>query len=500
MSVQVTEHPIGDTGFSNWTFKLDEPVSPSDVELSDEQLDAACTLAKKYWRREQVQTLGGYAGTGKTTIIRHLSAWLPGAVVCAYTGKAASVLRRKGVDASTIHSVIYHPVQEGSRVTFKLADEMPPDVTGFIVDEASMVDEALHDDLRSFRLPIVFVGDHGQIEPISKNGEKPFNLMASPEHRLETIWRHAGDIPRFAEWLRHGKNARDFKPQTDAVRLISPREVTDQVLADVDQVICGFNRLRVDLNTRIRKLHGRTGVIEIGERVMCLRNSREVGIFNGMQYMVQAVNAIPPEIARLLGDTTLADRAIGLNIVDDGEIHSLMCDRQQFSQEKGPGSEAVRGLQSFAHAYAITGHKARAANGPESWCTSKRARCGITNGGHTPSLPGPENSLPGCWSRSHDHHRPPAPTAVHAPCGPARAALPCVQRGHRRYHRCRAPPGADRLHALLGMALGTEGEGRAPVTLANCWRTPIDLSICNFPTVANSATVEPLLLRPRGSC
>jgi cytidylate kinase len=53
-------------------------------------------------------TIGGYAGTGKTTLIVEVAAEL-GYVVCAYTGKAANVLRMKGCAAQTIHSTIYLP-------------------------------------------------------------------------------------------------------------------------------------------------------------------------------------------------------------------------------------------------------------------------------------------------------------------------------------------------------------------------------------------------------
>jgi hypothetical protein len=53
---------------------------------------------------EQVQTLGGYAGTGKTTCLKALAAALPEFAVCAFTGKAAAVIRKRGADASTIHS------------------------------------------------------------------------------------------------------------------------------------------------------------------------------------------------------------------------------------------------------------------------------------------------------------------------------------------------------------------------------------------------------------
>src|SRR5437763_1324424 len=57
----------------------------------------------------QVFRLFGYAGTGKTTLARHVAQGVDGTVLfAAFTGKAALVMRHKGcIDASTIHSLIY---------------------------------------------------------------------------------------------------------------------------------------------------------------------------------------------------------------------------------------------------------------------------------------------------------------------------------------------------------------------------------------------------------
>ena len=80
------------------------------------------------------------------------------------SGKAANVLRKKGIsNAATIHSLIYKPHLSFGEVYWDLAESVP--CSGFIVDEASMVSSDIFEDLQSFGIPIIFVGDHGQLEP-----------------------------------------------------------------------------------------------------------------------------------------------------------------------------------------------------------------------------------------------------------------------------------------------------------------------------------------------
>src|SRR5712671_5279726 len=64
----------------------------------------------------QTFRLFGYAGTGKTTLARHVAQAVDGKVLfAAFTGKAALVMRSKGCEgASTIHSLIYKTLENGA--------------------------------------------------------------------------------------------------------------------------------------------------------------------------------------------------------------------------------------------------------------------------------------------------------------------------------------------------------------------------------------------------
>jgi hypothetical protein len=95
----------------------------------------------------QVFRLFGFAGTGKTTLARHIAEGVEGEVkYAAFTGKAALVMRNKGCDgASTIHSLIYRAREtRDEQPTFELWDDAPASKAKLIViDECSMVDAEL---------------------------------------------------------------------------------------------------------------------------------------------------------------------------------------------------------------------------------------------------------------------------------------------------------------------------------------------------------------------
>src|SRR3974390_1939854 len=101
--------------------------------------------------------LCGYAGTGKTTLARHIADGVDGEVkFAAFTGKAALVMRNKGCDgASTIHSLIYRARESGvEQPSFELWDDAPASKARLIViDECSMVDAEMGRDLLSFEFP-----------------------------------------------------------------------------------------------------------------------------------------------------------------------------------------------------------------------------------------------------------------------------------------------------------------------------------------------------------
>ncbi len=247
-------------------------------------------------------TLGGYAGTGKTTLIAYLRQALgdfdEAATVgfCAYTGKATRVLQeklrerramRKGDSVSTIHSLIY-TTEEGAGGMPKWVRKETLERSLLIVDEASMVDEAIWQDLLSFGIPILAVGDHGQLPPVGSS----FNLMASPQVRLERIFRQEADsaIIGVATLAREtgvlpvgefGAGVRKLDRTLPETGLMV-QEQLESWRPDL-LILCGYNATRVKLNGAIRGMRDMVSAEpQSGDQVVCLRNNRGKHIFNGM--------------------------------------------------------------------------------------------------------------------------------------------------------------------------------------------------------------------------
>ena len=152
--------------------------------------------------------LFGYAGTGKTTLARHLAEHVDGKVAfAAFTGKAASVMRSKGCGgASTIHSLIYRARESGGgnaelRIVGRCAR-----LQGGADRDRRMLDGRCRAgrDLLSFGVPVLVLGDPAQLPPIQGGG---FFTDAKPDAMLTEVHRQAQDDPivRLSMDVREGR-------------------------------------------------------------------------------------------------------------------------------------------------------------------------------------------------------------------------------------------------------------------------------------------------------
>ncbi len=282
------------------------------------QQDAALKDVARWLKAgdRQVFRLFGYAGTGKTTLARHIAENADrGVVFAAYTGKAAHVMRSKGcAGASTIHSLIYRSRGEDEAgPTFVLNNDSDASKASLIIiDECSMVDEEIGRDLLSFGTPVLVLGDPAQLPPVAGGG---FFTSEEPDVMLTEVHRQAENDPiiRMSMIVREGGQLEHgtYGPS----RVISTAEIDQDDVLAADQVLVGRNATRIKYNARIRTLLERPATTPVaGDTLVCLRNDRKRGLLNGSIWHVDAVQrqrkgllryALSPENAEAGGKRTV---------------------------------------------------------------------------------------------------------------------------------------------------------------------------------------------------
>jgi len=297
--------------------------------------------------------LFGYAGTGKTTLARHVAEDVNGKVLyAAFTGKAALVMRRKGCDgASTIHSLIYRPREhEEETPSFELWDDAPAAKAKLIViDECSMVDAELGRDLMSFEVPLLVLGDPAQLPPISGGG---FFTEAEPDAMLTEVHRQAQDDPivRISMDIRAGRR---LMPGVFGETSIVTRATLDpQRVLSAHQVLVGRNATRRAYNERLRERRGFAGVLPMhGDKLVCLRNNKRKGLFNGGLW---TVNERPRLRRQILGMRLVPD--------DNPEAKPVKVRSRQECFSGGLEDlawEQRKHYEEFDFGYVLTVHKAQ---------------------------------------------------------------------------------------------------------------------------------------------
>lgn len=379
---------------------------------------------------EKLTYIGGFAGTGKSTILPHILTdvgFEPNYIAfCAPTGKAAKIMRKKlaaqkfaNTTATTIHSAIYRAkpapvsqleselyaiqserqqmIEKGGgtaqdiekmtrairtleadlenlysedKINFQLNIDSPiKDAQCIVVDEASMVGEQMTQHLMSFGVPILAMGDPGQLPPV---GDKPGLTKGQPDFFLTEIHRQAADNPiiQLATLARQGKDLPigEYKNGEGVVcATVMDRQDYDPEPAiamgtDGPQVLVGTNRTRFRITRMYREGLPAGGPTE-GEPLIVRKNSKEhPALVNGTlaTCLTERVQLEPGKVSTMM---SFMDED-GANYIDKAVFQGLFeehysAKKNGYSADSRSAYKAKQRLIHLDYAWALTVHNAQ---------------------------------------------------------------------------------------------------------------------------------------------
>ena len=244
------------------------------MELTNAQQKGLKIALERYKNGEKYTTISGYAGTGKSTLVKFIISALDveesKVAYAAYTGKAAEVLRKKGnPNAMTLHRLLYDSIPRPAGGFYR-KPKTKLDYTIVVVDEVSMVPKSMIDLLLAHKVYVIFLGDPFQLPQIDK--KEAHTLLDKPHIFLDEVMRQAAEseIIQTTMKIRNYENI-DFNKGNEVI-VIPKKELVTGHLTWADQVICGTNATRQALNNQIRGLYGFEGLPQDGEKIVIKRN------------------------------------------------------------------------------------------------------------------------------------------------------------------------------------------------------------------------------------
>ena len=272
-----------------------------NIQLSDDQLEGFEKVMDALSVDGSVVTLVGPAGSGKTTLVRHIIEELEGkdtyVQLGAPTGKAA--LRMSQVSersAKTMHKMLYGLASHDDKDNLIFSDPSAPCMPGdrVVLDEASMIGSKLFTEFQEWvpdESSVLYVGDKEQLTPVNDTwGPDLDNATAT----LTQVHRQALESPilSFAtairqrdgdEWMQNEYDESDKRVQAyDGIESAS-EWLLKQRAENVDATLLTFtHKTRRWLNDEVRKQLSLDGaVISAGDRLMVKANHKYTGLRNG---------------------------------------------------------------------------------------------------------------------------------------------------------------------------------------------------------------------------
>lgn len=259
---------------------------------------------------------------------------------------------------------------------FVRRENLDRDYRLIICDEASMVSDEMLDSMLKFGVPVLAVGDHGQLRPVRGSG----SLMLRPDIRLEKIHRQAEGNPIIA-LSRHVRETGNIDPRfcdgkhvwMDNIRNLDRFVAKSFVPGRADllsmAILCWTNQTRVSINRTVRRaLFGDADAPpRAGDIVICLKNKPP--IYNGMRGVVATDVDVEDDDKRPKYITSVDFAEDG--VMDEAAMSALQFNLPKpspidwdWATEHGVAPIASLG-DLYDYGYALTCHKMQGSQAPK---------------------------------------------------------------------------------------------------------------------------------------
>ena len=357
--------------------------------LTANQMKGLKTAVARHRAGYKFTTIAGYAGTGKSTLVRYIIDALnveeDRVCHCAFTGKAAEVLKKKGnKNVATLHRLLYEHIPRPAGGFFRKPKPFI-DYDVIVVDEVSMAPKSLMELLFKHQVYVICLGDPFQLPPIDKDEDN--HLLDDPHIFLDEIMRQEED----SEIIQLTMKIRNQEPidyfNGNEVKIIPYSDLNTGVLQWGDQILTATNAKRQAINNQMRALQGRTGEPVDGDKIICLRNYWDDSSLNGdalingtigiLQNSFQTWREIPRFVQ---SDIRKFDVLVGdLVVPETNDVYQMTeMDRQmiitgekccdwRLSYKLGKLRPKYGEIvpKEFTYAYAITTHKSQGSEWPK---------------------------------------------------------------------------------------------------------------------------------------
>ena len=348
--------------------------------LSNRQEAGLKLAVARYKANEPWTCIAGYAGTGKSTLVKFIISALnlqpEDVAYVTFTGKAASVLRHKGCpNAMTAHKLLYFSKRmPNGRFVFRPRPTLEGNYSLIVVDEISMLPNDLWELLLSHKKHVIALGDPFQIPPIDKKQDN--HVLDKPHIFLDEIMRQAQE----SEIIRLTMDIRDYKApdyfKGEEIQVLKPYEVVDGMYHWADQIICATNRKRHEINNFMRQAAGRGVEPESGDKIICCRNcwdkvdmTGDNALVNGtigtlgefaagfQSYPIFGFPEVPVMHAQILTtDGVFEEVVMDYQALKEGK--PFLTSEQAYQIYRRPDLKNLEPVE-FNYGYAITGHRAQ---------------------------------------------------------------------------------------------------------------------------------------------